>query len=1138
MSNQYETSLRANSEAIQNCINVLFGDKDSYENIQELLEIASKHYCSNHVYLCEINKFRTAVEYSFECGSRFTVSDDGTRMISFPIEFFQPWLDRLATEDEFELDVSKNETGAMSSICDNLSLNKVNSIMVSCFRENGLVTGFVCVENPTAFLGDFLVLRAITGTIRGEIYKRMKAEYEQMKELSVISGLTDDYEDIEYVHLNSDAFSDRTDIYRLSPVLASIIPEWRSEKSFRDRLSLLCNVAISEENRKHFLDETRRPAIITGLNQGNGYYVNFKIDYDGGKINYQLKFIAAKDNVGHLKGIIIGIKNTDEEINRENERRIEEERKAKIDKIFASDYQNIFYYDPVDDYLIPYTMSSRIIEMFGQSFRGVSFKKAAAEYIAKAVHESDRKEMARILTVEYISSQLKIASSFSKLYMTYDNKYFEMKCVKAASGSEAFVIGFGDKDVQTRQIQHKEYVVQQAIKCTSNNTEPDICINDLLKLLQEYYSAERVAIFEVNKDRSLVNNTYEVRNVGVKSQKKTLHDVDLRVFADWFDIFAECDDFSITESDRRIASESPLVQLLDLHNSRNLLSACFKNNDEVNGFLVVENAAMNLDNMTMLRIVSAFTYSQILKRKQFDEEHIILNKLAESFVSIFYVNLNTNEIRPYRLDEEYREDFADASDYLWTLDHYIDNYMAPDDRERARLMTRPDYVKARLKRAESFNINYVDNSGRDERNYEFKFIKVNEEGNLCVLCTSDETVSIRKEKVVQSQLRDAKNQAEAANQAKSDFLARMSHDIRTPINGVIGMTEIAKLNCNNPVKVADCLGKIDTSSHHLLSLLNDVLDMTKIESGKTVINYSSFNINAFCESCCTIISGQVNKAEVELVKEFEYIDEGNIIGDELHLRQVVLNVLGNAVKFTPKGGKIFFRLREEEPTGEKVNAVIEVQDTGIGMSEEFQTKIWDAFTQENNLVRSNYSGTGLGMSIAKQLIEMMGGSIYVKSRLNEGSLFTIRISLNRDESQQKNEAVCVDKSIQGARILLVEDNELNAEIAKEFLEMEGAIITLAENGELALKEFISSDDGYYDAILMDIMMPVMDGLEAAKRIRGLDRSDAMAVPIIAMTANAFDEDVKKSQEAGMDAHLSKPIQVDLMIDTLSRMINA
>ncbi len=389
-------------------------------------------------------------------------------------------------------------------------------------------------------------------------------------------------------------------------------------------------------------------------------------------------------------------------------------------------------------------------------------------------------------------------------------------------------------------------------------------------------------------------------------------------------------------------------------------------------------------------------------------------------------------------------------------------------------------------------------------------------------------------------LKAAAEEAQSANKAKSEFLSHMSHDIRTPINGIMGMTEIAQKNLSDAARVEDCLGKISNSSQHLLSLINDVLDMSRIESGKVTVKSAPMNMSATTDECASIIVGQLLNRNVEFIREFGDFAHPNLIGDELHLRQILINILGNSVKFTPDGGKIYFRIKETGCSDGKAHFHFEIEDTGIGMKPEFLKHIWEPFAQEDGGTRTTYKGTGLGMAITKQFVDMLGGTITVESRLHEGSKFVVELGFDIDQQTADTSETSEETKLhlEGMRVMLVEDNEINMEIAQFMLSTVDITVTCAENGKLAVEIFQNSEAGSFDVILMDIMMPVMNGLDAARAIRTLDRPDAKTIPIIAMTANAYDEDIRNAREAGMNGHLAKPIDTKLLYRTLDELYHS
>lgn len=564
---------------------------------------------------------------------------------------------------------------------------------------------------------------------------------------------------------------------------------------------------------------------------------------------------------------------------------------------------------------------------------------------------------------------------------------------------------------------------------------------------------------------------------------------------------------------------------------------------------------------------------------------------------------------------------------------------------------------------------YENSRTNGERHFSFQIYRASLEGaDYRFTVLTDETKALE----VQRQLQEAVEEARKASQAKGEFLSRMSHEIRTPMNGIIGMTTVALQHVAEPEKVADCLGKISLSSKHLLVLINDVLDMSKIESGKLELRHEPFNFNAFVESVANVIAPQAADRGVDFQVVLRGMPDETFTGDLLRLNQVTMNLLSNALKFTPKGGRVTLRITALSHTAETMWLRFEIIDTGAGIAEENFEKIFRAFEQENDSITARYGGTGLGLSISRRFVEMMGGHISLSSQLGHGSTFTVELPLARvsdgaetvlpaslkgvralvvDDDQDSCEYACLllerlgcrpdhartaaqaldfaraadevgkpfrlylvdwkmpqvdgldlvrqlraqpwgknatilmvsgyDTSdlstpakaagadavaakplfpntlsqllcrlmgsplpaeetkpadLRGRRVLLVEDNPLNMEIALELLAPSGAALEQAENGREAVDKFTASPIGWYDAILMDVQMPVMDGYQATGAIRALDRPDAAGVVILAMTANAFSEDVQKSLAAGMDGHISKPIDMNEVIAKLSRIL--
>ncbi len=410
-------------------------------------------------------------------------------------------------------------------------------------------------------------------------------------------------------------------------------------------------------------------------------------------------------------------------------------------------------------------------------------------------------------------------------------------------------------------------------------------------------------------------------------------------------------------------------------------------------------------------------------------------------------------------------------------------------------------------------------------------------GSIIKSCTDIEDI-VKEEKKKQEQLEEALEEAERANGAKSEFLAHMSHDIRTPMNAIIGMTSIAKEECKDE-KILEYLEKIEGSGQFLLGLINDILDISKIESGNLKLNPHIVHLEEFDSAIDTSIRPLMEEKKIEFQYDM-HCGVDCIYTDSVRFNQIFFNILSNAAKYTPEGGKVIFTaesLRREQDI-EWVRFV--VQDTGVGMSQEFLSHAFEAFVQESNReLAQQWQGTGLGLSIVKKLVGMMEGEIHINSEIGKGTEVVIDLPLTIAKPEGEHKKPVTEEQpqdLKDRRVLLVEDNEINTFVARRILENQGAIVEHAENGKEAVDAVVGNPEGYYEVIIMDIRMPVMNGLEATAAIRKLERSDAGSIPIIAMTANAYDEDMRQSLEAGMNAHLAKPIDPQVFLDTIRKYI--
>ncbi|MBQ3558592.1 MAG: response regulator [Agathobacter sp.] len=541
-----------------------------------------------------------------------------------------------------------------------------------------------------------------------------------------------------------------------------------------------------------------------------------------------------------------------------------------------------------------------------------------------------------------------------------------------------------------------------------------------------------------------------------------------------------------------------------------------------------------------------------------------IHSLSRLFISSYYLDLQTGKreylsnteekVEDYLTGDFYREAPADHEDAIRV---YADSFIHKDDRENYCTMCSRAYMAKKLSKDNLFySFNYRQIAGGVEKWYRMHVIVASyaPDGKIThvVLAIMDVDKEIQKDIQQKEALEKALVDAEQANKAKSRFLSNMSHDIRTPMNAITGFANLAQTYIEDKAQVKDYLGKIQSASKHLLNLINDILDMSRIESGKVQIEESEVSLREVLTEVNNLIQPMAEEKNIDFQIQNEIVNN-YVYCDKLRLNQVLINLLGNSVKFTPNGGEISLRIHQEmvAPAGYGVY-IFKVKDNGIGIGKEFQDSIFQAFEREKSTENSGIQGTGLGLSITKSIVTMMGGKISVESELGKGAEFTVKVvfmlqdmdeaEINVEEKRkeiarkQAKEKEAQRELFAGRKLLLVEDNNLNREIAKKLLSEQGFIIDEAVNGKEAVDKVKASHSGEYAVVLMDIQMPIMDGYEATKKIRDLDNRILANVPIVAMTANAFGEERKKAFACGMNGYVTKPIEIDVLFETLKQII--
>ena len=524
--------------------------------------------------------------------------------------------------------------------------------------------------------------------------------------------------------------------------------------------------------------------------------------------------------------------------------------------------------------------------------------------------------------------------------------------------------------------------------------------------------------------------------------------------------------------------------------------------------------------------------------RQMEKQYHIIRSVSSVFSICMLLDLKKNTWEMIKASERVRKMTGNETNNAKMMKYFCKNAVAQSEWQKFWDFVNPDTLAERLKGKD-----YINSQTRNEKGEWFNVMLVPQhhdaQGNVeaALFLSRNITDEKMREMDYQEKLEKSVEQAEQANVAKTDFLRRMSHDIRTPINGIRGMVDICRYYIGNPKKQEECLDKIMLSSTFLMELVNDVLDMNKLESGQIRLEEKPFSISEILKEVETVVGMAATEQGITLTVKKGEIDHENLLGSSLHVRQILQNITSNAVKYNRPNGKVILECRELLPENEKAVFEFVCTDNGIGMSPEFQEHAFEPFVQENSSARTSYTGTGLGLAIVKKLVDQMGGTIRFVSEPGKGTQFTLVIPFLPDDSiemqTEQTQSADAVQGIENDKILLVEDYEINMEIARFVLENEGAQVQEAWNGKEAVDLFAASEPGEYDVILMDLMMPVMGGLEAAQCIRKLEREDAKTVPIIAMTANAFADDEERSLAAGMDAHISKPLDAEKLIQVIS-----
>ena len=623
----------------------------------------------------------------------------------------------------------------------------------------------------------------------------------------------------------------------------------------------------------------------------------------------------------------------------------------------------------------------------------------------------------------------------------------------------------------------------------------------------------------------------------------------------WVKRFENKEAIVINDLEATKYSEPEEYELLKTQEIRSLIAVPIYANHQMNGFIGVDNPDLrhNEISITLLSDVGGHLgcvrenlKSTVLLKKALDEatkRSEIISTIATLYVTIIHANVKERTYELLKGHDLVQKILGQKGKIDDVMERLPTAFAAMEGREKFREFLNFDTLTERLRNTNYVSTEFVSING-GWRLSRFIVKSRDTQGNVVdvLYVVRDITEEKLRELMYQKQLKESMEDAQRANISKTAFLRRMSHDIRTPLNGIVGMIHIAQKHSNDVAKLQECRQKVLQSTDYLQKLINNVLDISKLESGSLMLEYKSFDLVELLSNNMTVVamSAYENGVRFEGGVEANTIRHRYLIGSPVHLSRVLMNLASNAIKYNHFHGTVNVHCEELSDDGNMAVFKFVCSDTGLGMSEEFQKHAFDVFAQEGKQSTTTFSGSGLGLSIVKDIIELMGGMIELESKENVGSTFTVTVPFKIDHSVENNDSqkdsCSQSMELSGKRVLLVEDNAINMEIAHAILEEEHLNITEAKNGKEALEIFQNSKLSEYDVIIMDVMMPVMDGLEATKAIRMLEREDAKKIPIIAMTANAFEEDRKACLDAGMDEHIGKPIDIPLLKRTITKAI--
>ncbi len=935
------------------------------------------------------------------------------------------------------------------------------------------------------------------------------------RDREIIGILASEYSSVYYIDLTTDELNPYTMNEETETTFGSV---FRSGITYSEAYKLYVDKLIYDADKQMML----KAGSVGNIKKELANKKTFLTQYRSADNKYsEMKFVKVGGDNDEPVAVALGFAEKDEEIRREQQIAEERRRNTDIIEILASEYSSVYYIDLTTDELNPYTMNEATETEFGKIFRsGIRYSDAYRLYVNTLIHSEDKQMMLKAGSIGNIMKELRNKKTFLTTYRNAEGHYSEMKFVKVGNEEgvpKAVALGFADKDEELRAKEEESKIMQRNI--------------DIIEILaSEYSSVYYIDLMTDELDPYTMNEATETEfgrifRSGIKYSDAYKMYVDTLVHPN--------------DKERMLKAGSVYNILKELGDKKTFITRYMDNEENYSEMKFVKVG--DGDNPEAVALGFANRNKEIraeMERKAADaRDRAVIYGLSDDFGCVVYVGLDDKSEVHYRFDPLFTEHIPQWSvinNFRDRLDVLIETIVHPDDRQMFYEATKEETVRENVNRDGVYFVNFRTLIDGEITYYQAKFVKdeTSEDHVIAGFHNVDETT--RREM-------DALDKAEIASRAKSSFLFNMSHDIRTPMNAITGFTTMAKKHLDDKERIGDYLNKIETAGTQLLALINQVLEMSRIESGKIVLSEQKADVLDRAAIARTIYSEQAAANGIRFTVTAKNIRHSRVITDADRMKQITTNIIGNALKYTPEGGAVDYFIEEKACDRPGYgNYVFTVRDTGIGMSQEFLNHIFDEFSRENSSTVSKIQGTGLGMSIVKQLTDLLGGTIDIRSEKGRGTTITVCVPMKWDtENDAAAERAGAENHVKldGMKILLVDDNEMNREIAEEILSENGMTVETAEDGDIAVDKVRNAAPGQYDLILMDVQMPRMNGYEATKAIRALEDPEKALIPIIAMTANAFEEDRQNAIAAGMNEHLAKPIDIVKLLNTLSGILN-